>query len=153
MHNYKDIADYFIWKANDTGSLMTNLKLQKLLYYAQAWYVTLYDKPLIKESFEAWVHGPAIPECYREYKRFKWKPIDKDIENKPDLPPEVCKHVDEVADVYMIKDAYELELLSHSEDPWRKARGDLAPYEASHNVVKLKDMKKYYSTLLSKEEQ
>ena len=55
------LADYYIWFANDVGSYLSNHKLQKLLYYAQAWYLAFEDTPLFDEDFEAWVHGPTIP--------------------------------------------------------------------------------------------
>ena len=149
MYPYGIIADYFIWKTSDVGSLITNLKLQKLLYYTQAWYITLYGEPLIEEDLEAWVHGPAIPECYREYKKFAWHPINKKTISRPQLSPKVVEHLEEIANIYMIKDAYELELLSHSENPWIQARNGLPLDKASHNIVKLDDMKKYYSLLLN----
>jgi len=54
------IANYFIYVANETGSYLSNLKLQKLLYYAQAWHLALYGISLFDEEFEAWIHGPVI---------------------------------------------------------------------------------------------
>ncbi|HRP36920.1 MAG TPA: DUF4065 domain-containing protein, partial [Candidatus Dojkabacteria bacterium] len=73
--SYTPIADYFISLSNETGSLITNLKLQKLVYYADAWYLANYGDSLIQEDFQAWVHGPAIPALYGEYKHFSWQPI------------------------------------------------------------------------------
>lgn len=64
----QDVADYFIWLANDSGSFISNLKLQKLVYYAQAWYLAIYGQSLFDEDFEAWVHGPIIPSLYQKYK-------------------------------------------------------------------------------------
>ena len=57
------------------GLTSCNLKLQKLVYYAQAWHLALRDVPLFEEDFEAWVHGPVIPALYQEYKKFGWRPI------------------------------------------------------------------------------
>ena len=75
MLNCFDIADYFVRLANETGDYISNLKLQKLVYYAQAWYLAISDEALFEEDFEAWVHGPVIPELYQEYKSFGWRPI------------------------------------------------------------------------------
>lgn len=116
------VADYFIWLANDTGSFISNLKLQKLVYYAQAWYLAIHDKPLFDEDFEAWIHGPVIPELYKEYCGFKWKPILKEVE-EPKFTEEVKQFLDEVTDVYFGLDAYELEQMTHLEAPWIEARG------------------------------
>jgi uncharacterized phage-associated protein len=66
-----DIADYFVWLANDTGSFVSNLQLQKLVYYAQAWHLALYDRPLFEDDFQAWVHGPVIPELFDKYKHWQ----------------------------------------------------------------------------------
>ena len=49
---------------------MTHKKLQKLCYYAKAWYLAIYDSNLIEEQFEAWVHGAVQPRLYQEYKAY-----------------------------------------------------------------------------------
>jgi len=137
-----DIADYFIWIANETGSFISNLKLQKLVYYAQAWYIALHNNPLFEEDFEAWVHGPVIPSLYQKYKSFGWQPISEDV--APGLPKDVIEFLDEVAEEYFACDAYELEQMAHAEDPWNWARGDLAPDTPSNEVIKKEWMKDYY---------
>src|SRR6185369_5131439 len=78
--DYRLIADYFIGLANETGSLITNLKLQKLVYYAQAWNLALNDgRALFDDDFEAWVHGPVIFDLYNDYRALKWNPISKGV--------------------------------------------------------------------------
>lgn len=62
-----DIAKHFIRFANEEGSFISNLKLQKLVYYAQAWHLAIHGTPLFEEDFEAWVHGPVIPSLYQKY--------------------------------------------------------------------------------------
>jgi len=140
-----NVADYFIRLANKTGSFLSNLKLQKLVYYAQAWHLALHDTPLFQEDFEAWVHGPVIPELYQEYKKFGWQPILKDAD--PKLPKNVEDFLDEVAKEYFACDAYELEQMTHAEDPWNLARGeDMLPDEPCNNVIKQEWMKEYYKS-------
>ncbi len=64
-----DVAQYFLAKADeDAGDLMSNLKLQKLMYYAQGFSLALCNKPLFPERIEAWIHGPVISALYHEYK-------------------------------------------------------------------------------------
>jgi len=138
------VADYFIKFANERGSFLSNLKLQKLVYYAQAWHLALHDTPLFKEDFEAWVHGPVIPELYQEYKKFGWQPILKDA--NPELPENVENFLDEVAKEYFACDAYELEQMTHAEDPWNLARGDRLPDEPCNEVIKQEWMKEYYKS-------
>jgi uncharacterized phage-associated protein len=138
-----DVADYFIRLANETGSFISNLKLQKLVYYAQAWHLAIYDIPLFESDFEAWVHGPVIPALYQEYRPFGWKPILKDVE-KPRFPQDVQNFLAEVSEVYFGCDAYELERMTHQEDPWVKARGGLPMDVPSNEVISKESMREYY---------
>ncbi len=78
-NTHDKIADYFIGLSNETGSLITNLKLQKLVYYAQAWSLALNNKELFPEDFEAWVHGPVLVKLYNKYRSNKWNPISKNV--------------------------------------------------------------------------
>lgn len=137
-----DIADYFIRVANRTGSFISNLKLQKLVYYAQAWHIALYGEPLFPEEFQAWVHGPVIPSLYQKYKSFGWQPIVEDA--NPRLPEGVIQFLEEVVDEYFACDAYELEQMTHAEDPWNLARGDLPPDAPSNEIIEKAWMKEYY---------
>ena len=146
-----NIADYFIWLANETGSFISNLKLQKLVYYAQAWHLALHGTPLFQEDFQAWVHGPVIPELYQKYKDFGWQPILK--EANPELPEDIRKFLDEVAQEYFACDAYELERMTHVEAPWTQARGNLSPDAPSDAVIKKEWMKEYYSSRVEEENQ
>lgn len=67
---YMDVADFFLAFANECGDFMSNLRLQKLVYYAQAWHLANYDTPLFEEDFEAWIHGPALPALYHHYEGY-----------------------------------------------------------------------------------
>ncbi len=138
-----EVANYFIRLANETGSYISNLKLQKLVYYAQAWHLAIHDTPLFEEDFEAWVHGPVIPALYQEYQHFGWKPILKDVK-KPSFSEDVQNFLNEVSEVYFGCDAYELERMTHQEDPWVKARGGLPIDAPSSEVISKESMKEYY---------
>lgn len=137
-----DIANYFIWLANETGSFISNLKLQKLVYYAQAWHLALHDNPLFEEDFQAWVHGPVIPPLYQKYKPFGWQPILEDAD--PKLPKDIVQFLDEVSQEYFACDAYELEQMTHIEEPWNRARENLAPDTPSNEIIKKEWMQEYY---------
>lgn len=148
--NCFDIANYFIFLANTSGSFISNLKLQKLVYYAQAWYLVNYSVPLFQEDFQAWIHGPVIPSLYQKYKAFGWKPIIEYIELN--LPQEVIEFLEEVSDIYFACDAYELEKMTHEEDPWIEARGDIPPDAPSEEVITKESIMKYYSARVQQEE-
>ena len=137
-----DIANYFIWLANETGSFISNLKLQKLVYYAQAWHLAIHETPLFKEDFEAWIHGPVVPVLYQKYKQFGWHPIDENVELE--LPEKVKEFLNEISEEYFACDAYELEQMTHIEEPWKLARVGLLPDTPSTAIIRKEWMKEYY---------
>ena len=127
---------------------MTHKKLQKLCYYAKAWYLALKDVNLIGENFEAWVHGAVQPKLYAKYRAFGFQMIpmyDNDISN---LPEEFVSFAYEVFEAYGQLDGDSLEKLNHQEDPWIKARQGLKPWENCTNIIKEEDMKEYYRRIL-----
>ena len=139
-----DVAKYLIASFQKRKKEISNLKLQKLLYYAQAWYLVFYDVPLFDGSIEAWVHGPVVRSVFQEYRKFGWKPVQtKDsgsITSKT-----ITDHLDEVMHAYGEFDAVLLERQTHRESPWRDARGNLEPDEPSNRVITHEAMKKFYS--------
>jgi len=147
-----DIADYFIALANETGDVMTNLKLQKLVYYAQAWYLAINKKPLFDEDFEAWVHGPVIPALYQTYKVNGSQPIISEVtisEVSKRLNPSVVKFLDEVAGVYMTFNAYALEAMTHQETPWIEARSGCDSDQSCTEKITKESMIAFYGGKIS----
>lgn len=145
-----DVAKYFIWKAQQEKKSITNKKLQKLLYYAQAWNLVFKNKPLFKEDIEAWVHGPTVPAVYHEYKKYGYSPIvDKKIKAARIKKIPNRDVIDAVWEAYGRKyDADYLEILAHNEKPWQVAREGVSSGNVSSNVISLDLMKEYYSRLL-----
>ncbi|MBU4370199.1 DUF4065 domain-containing protein [Patescibacteria group bacterium] len=143
----QDVADYFLAFANETEDPITNLKLQKLVYYAQAWHLANYSKPLFDADFEAWVHGPVIPSLYFSYQKYGPSLIESDFKMedvKKRFTPEAAKFLREVAKIYMPYGAYHLERMTHQEDPWNNARGHCEPDEKCESIIPKDSMKKYY---------
>lgn len=144
------IAKYFLWKANKEHKKITNKKLQKLLYYAQAWHLVFEDEPLFKEPIEAWIHGPAIKIIYDKYKKFGFNPIVETVSgNDIALVPDK-KLLDEIWRVYGKYDAEYLETLSHNELPWQNARENLERDQNSSIAIDLQEMKEYYGNRLKR---
>ncbi len=146
------IAEFFIQKSNLSSprKVITNKKIQKLVYYAQAWSLVINKRPIFDEKIEAWVHGPAIKSLYDRYKEFSFNAIKKE----PDsalinlITEEDRKILDQVWDVYGKYDSSYLEALTHSESPWQDAREGLSVDEISENEITLESMKEFYSSKL-----
>ncbi len=155
---YQELADYFIALSNETHELISNLKLQKLVYYTQAWFLAILKKPLFDATFKAWVHGPVIPQLYHDYKEFSWLPIQKSIGEdhikkfKNKLDEEETRLLDAITDEYFGVSAYDLESMTHNETPWKKARFGLADDDTSSPVIENKCMEAYYSQFAYEED-
>lgn len=137
------VADYLVWFAHEHGSFVSNLKLQKLLYYAQAWHLALFDRPLFADRLQAWIHGPVVPSVYQRFKGYGGRSIDEPV-SRPGLPNETVEFLDELVREYMPLDAFELELMTHREAPWRNARGDLPADAPSNAVISEGDMRAWF---------
>lgn len=143
MTNVFDVARYILDK---TGPL-SSWKLQKLCYYSQAWSLAWTDKPLFQEEFEAWANGPVCPQLFAAH-RGKFTVNPEMISGKPEsLDADERDSIDVVIKDYGKLEPYELRELTHQEDPWKIARGDL-PEDARCNAVITKDsMGEYYGAL------
>ncbi|WP_342495088.1 type II toxin-antitoxin system antitoxin SocA domain-containing protein [Bacillus sp. FSL K6-0046] len=126
MANVIDVAEYFISLSKErTRFAITPLKLQKLLYYAQAFSLRDRKATLFTEAIEAWKHGPVVPKIYRRYKDYGYFTIPhKEFENKglvieePKLTDDEIETITEVWEQFGHLDGKFLEELTHQEDPW-----------------------------------
>lgn len=146
-----DIARYILAFFQERQDPISNMKLQKLLYYVQGWYLAFYDEAAFPEPIEAWVHGPVVREVFDRYRGYRWSPITEAIK-APEIPDELRRRVDEVLDVYGVETAWGLERRTHLEEPWVSARAGLAPDELSNNVIRLHWMKAFFASLADDEQ-
>ena len=138
---------------------MSHLKLQKLVYYVDAWHLVFHDRAIVPEDFKAWVHGPVCLSLWHAAKDFstlngditvkaaRKDAIIKDMERR--LSKDQVALIRDVLKEYGNKPAHHLESLTHAELPWREARGDLLAHEPSTNKIKKSTMKSYYRSRLS----
>jgi len=143
----RQVAQYLIFRAQATGDEITNLKLQKLLYYVQGWYLAIYDEPLFDDRLEAWVHGAVQPKVYSLYKQFLWEPITASVPCPKFDDNRIADHIDKVLAHYGKYSARDLERMIHREDPWKKARGGLPEDKPSKALIRHEAMKEYFSRL------
>ena len=140
------LADALLHGSRERGDILTPLKLQKLMFYADAWNMALYDEELTSEKFQAWIHGPVAVSQYRRFKDYRWRPITADIQ-APDLDPKVSNHIEEILDVFGVENAIALEQMTHQEEPWLRARGGLADTEACNTPIDKELTKRYYRSI------
>ena len=100
MANAPDVARYIVRFFQEAGDPVTNLKLQKLLYYVQGWNLALRDEPAFPDRLEAWIHGPVQPGVYGSYKAYRWNPITGDVQEPPNFDTDFKDLVDEVLQAY-----------------------------------------------------
>ncbi len=148
------VANWFLHMSS-----LSNKKLQKLCYYAYCWYIVFNNdiedieassistiKTLFPESFQAWIHGPVLPKLYHKYKRYGWHNIPKE-NKKVKIQSDVEELLEQVWDAYGEFSGDELELISHKETPWVKARKSCSIDDACYNEISKKDILEYYSSL------
>lgn len=141
------IADFFLMYAREHGDYLTNLKLQKLLYYAQAWHLALFDEELFSDDLQAWVHGPVVSHVYGRFKKYSWNPISEDVKD-PHFDAQTRGFLEEVFDRYGSFSAVDLERMTHEESPWQKARGSLPLDQNSNAVLDRKEMREFFKRRL-----
>lgn len=131
MYDARDLANFTLDHADERGVEVTNLALQKLLYFAHGWFFSIFDQPLIKNKFEAWQYGPVQRVLYEQFKQFKERPIrgvratfidpmnGEPIYREPDIAIEHAEVVRAVLEKYEQFTAGQLVNKSHAEDsPW-----------------------------------
>lgn len=148
------LADYIVAQLGK----MTHLKLQKLVYYCEAYHLAYFDTSLIDDQFEAWLHGPVSRKLWNHLKpaaniyddvtlrgKNKKAVIDA-VKNK--LTAEQLELLEDVFSTFGGKTAYYLECLTHSEDPWRLARIGYQDDDKCEEVIDKTVMRKYYKQFI-----
>lgn len=141
MASVDDVAAAIIKR---TGPIST-MKLQKLVYYSQAWHLVWDERPLFEdEPIEAWVGGPVVRSLYERHRgsfsvsEWPWGEASRRTESESET-------VDAVVDAYGRLSGQRLSALTHREGPWRAARAGLGPGERGSRVIDLMDMADYYA--------
>ena len=118
MYDIQGISHYFINKGLGTKYPVTNMKLQKLLYYSQGWYLASHKEPLFHNDFYKWDFGPVCPDIYYNFKPFRGNPIPSSYADYGSLPRDIMPFLDQIWATYGDYSALQLSALSHTEKPW-----------------------------------
>ncbi len=137
-----DVAAYVL----ERGGEMTAMKLQKLVYYCQAWSLVWDERPMFDERIEAWVSGPVVPALYErhrgQFRVSKWRWGDS-----ARLDKDARETADAVLKYYAGQTAQWLSDLTHAEDPWGNARTGIPEGERGDQEITLAALEEYYSAL------
>lgn len=151
-----DIARYVINYTNNRNSKISNLQLQKIIYYIQAAFLVIKDEPCFAEDILNWSYGPVVQEVYNEYRDngnssipyqkqyiildFNKESGDIEFVRKEFDESKICNDdkviINKIVDNYSEKDAFELVRKTHREDPWKLSD--------RNSIIKKEDIKKYY---------
>lgn len=146
MANAKDVAAYILHRRGP----MTAMKLQKLVYYSQAWHLVWDERPLFDEPVQAWANGPVVPDLYAAHRgRFRLtrdEPLGGDRDALSEWERET---VEAVLDAYGDKTAHWLSELSHREAPWRDARAGIEDGHRGSATIEKAAMHEFYDGLTS----
>ncbi|WP_298708331.1 type II toxin-antitoxin system antitoxin SocA domain-containing protein [Chitinophaga sp.] len=155
MYTANQIASWFLMHLDaDAGDTISPMKLQKLIYYAQAWHLVMYDEPLFEDRIEAWGHGPTVPSVYKRFKdEFRegipFEALYNEEYDCPKLSIELEDFLKDIQFRYGEHSARFLENLVCRELPWRKARRNAAGAIPDYSLAEItrESMKAYYSNL------
>lgn len=138
-----DVAAYILEQQGE----MTAMKLQKLVYYAQAWSLVWDEKPLFENRIEAWANGPVVPDLYQAHKGMFRVAYGMISGEETELAPEQKETIDAILKYYGDKSSQWLSDLTHAEDPWKDARCGLDAGERGNREITHEAMAEYYGSL------
>lgn len=150
---YNNSAEKIALYIISTGREITNLLLQKLLYYVKAISGLFEKKSIIMESCEAWKFGPVFPSVYEKYREFGKQEIEINLskEYADKLLTEEEKQItDYVMNTFGIYSAWFLKDLTHLEEPWIMARRGLSEEDASRNLMNEEAISYYFTEINQK---
>ncbi len=141
-YDVKEISKKILSKAcPDCGDEISNLKLQKLLYYMQGFHLACFDTPLFDDEIEAWMYGPVVPAVYELYKENGSKGISCPEGDVIALTSEEEEDIfNQVYDAYGQFSAFKLMEMTHIEEPWKSTQVGIG------NVISKDKIKKYFLT-------
>lgn len=141
-YNAIDIAKYVIKYASDTGNPITNLYLQKILYYLQVNQILSKGEVLYKDDIVAWKYGPVVESVYYEFVAFGSCPIENEfIKNAViNIDVDTKRMIEEIVDEKIKKPSWKLAAESCSEIPWLKATNN---GKCLNKVISIEMMKEF----------
>ena len=144
------VANAFIDIAAENGFYLTNLKLQKLVYFAHGWYSAFTDKPLITDEVQSWQYGPVIQSLYNALRHYGARPITKKIHSDQTITQglEDWNFIHSVYRKYAMFSPAQLVALTHEAgSPWEQ----FGAGQNSFQIIPVEAIKKYFKALVNNE--
>lgn len=126
------------------GIEMDALRLQKLLYYVQGWTIAWTGQPAFDETLRAWIHGPVVPEVWREFHDERKTIRPNEARDPENLSPDLKRVIRSVWEGYKRYSSQELRQMTHDEPPWSVTRGDLPEDTPSDAEIPLDLVSSYF---------
>jgi uncharacterized phage-associated protein len=140
-----DVAKYIL---TSHGASMTTMKLQKLVYYCQAWHLAWTGEPLFGDQIEAWANGPVVRVLFGRHKGMYSISVSQlNVGSAANLNKQQSAIVDTVLDTYGSMSATQLSMLTHAEEPWANARCHVPAGDTSAATISLESMTQFYRAL------
>ena len=144
MPTCQDVADFFLAQCEEeAGDLMSNLKLQKLVYYAQGFHLAITGVALFDDDIEAWTHGPVVADLYHAYKQFGSGALPP-LAAIPDVfSSDQLDLLNEINEIYGQFSGWKLRNMTHEESPWLNASRN------GYNIIDHDALRSYFKTQLN----
>lgn len=145
MAQIDQVADFIVRSLHESGDEVSNMKLQKLLYFAQALYLAEFQKPLFDEEMQAWKDGPVSPAVYRRFREFTHRDIQESALGTPGgVDLEEARHIEMVLNTFGGFTARVLRTMSHKSDPWLGVWRDHARDDRCEETISKESMREFF---------
>lgn len=142
------VTRYLLKKDHD----ITPLALQKILYYAQAFFYALFGEELFGDNCQAWAYGPVYPDVYYKYKVYGYNPIENPLVSEDsdltELTTREIEFLDAIISAFGCYSGTVLKRMTHSEKPWRETRGNLLPGDRSVTEIEKAVIHEYFDQVV-----
>lgn len=157
MYNVLDICRYVVNISDTELNGISNLKLQKILYFIQAYFLISTGKPCFSENIEAWDFGPVVPVAYHNFKQFgamnipsistyleydsnnMWN-VKRKVFNENIILEEDRNKIRNVLNIFKDYSATSLVDLTHNQAPWKNAY-----VPGMNNIITLDSIRRYFN--------
>ncbi len=148
-----DVTAYLLWLSEhadpDDPVFLTNLHIQKLLFYAQGWALAEWHAPLFADDVQAWVHGPVVYSVWKRLERHGKKPVDAAELPQSSLSDTEKALIRSVWEAYKGYSGPALRDLSHEEAPWQAARQGMFRFDPSTRPMPVEDLERHFAEKLA----